>query len=506
MAVHGNSSGGGNGSVFRLNSTTFIASAITPLPEPIGDFPVPLAQAPNSDLYGIASAGGANGLGFIFRVTLSGTYSEIVHFNGTQNGALPKAGLTLGSDGALYGTTSAGGASGRGTVFRLAPDGSLTTLASFAGANGSKPIGGVIEGSDGAFYGTTTTDTVTGRGTLYRITPAGTLTTLAVLGRTPLSSGRGRLVREGVPATGDEGVIGVTAAGGANGFGSVFRLGSGGSSATLASFAGTDGSGPNGGLLRAADGALYGTARAGGAAGKGTVFRVTAAGVIEVLAQFTGANGATPAAGLALGADGNFYGATEAGGANALGSVFRITTAGGLTTLGSFAGADGSGPLGGLAPGGDGALYGMTRAGGAGGFGTVYRITAAGAVETVASLPDAAPVGGLALGLDGKLYGLSGAGVYRVSTGGAVENVAALASANGALTRDAAGNFYGATATKVFKVTPAGVVTTALDFNLRPGRRDATGPAGLRRGWESLRSQHGGDLPADFSRPAGRRE
>ena len=80
-------------------------------------------------------------------------------FETVQAFALPSipAKLLKASDGNLYGTTMSGGDSipGYGTVFKLAPTGTLTTLVNFTGANGSSPMAGLVQGSDGNFYGTT---------------------------------------------------------------------------------------------------------------------------------------------------------------------------------------------------------------------------------------------------------------------------------------------------------------------------------------------------------------
>lgn len=469
-----------------LGESNIIASM--PPDASFGQFPLPLAQHTNGDLYGVSSDGFGfapdyAASGFIFKVTLAGSYSVLVNFTG-PNGRTPKAGLTLGSDGNFYGTTSAGGANGFGTVFKLTPDGTLTTLVHFAGTNGSAPVGGLIEGGDGAFYGTTSADSITGRGTIFRVTTDGVLTTMHVFGRTPLSTATGAL------APGETGaMLGTTRAGGVNGLGSIYRLGAGGSATTLAEFTGAEGSAPNRGLVRVGDGSIYGTARTGGVNGMGTIFKLSPAGVLSAVVSFTGANGATPAERLALLADGSLLGTTESGGANGLGTVFKLSPAGVLTTLGSFAGADGSGPFGGLVLAGDGAYYGTTRAGGANGFGTIFRVTTADVVETVASLASAPPAAGLALGLDGKLYGTTRPAqegyfseVYRVSLDGMIEQVVNLnvifnGKATSALLRDASGAFYGVTehassfpgptqsGNQIFKVTPDGTLTVVQKFS-----------------------------------------
>ena len=85
-----------------------------------------------------------------------------------------------GSDGNFYGTTFDGGANcnaGCGTVFKITPSGTLTTLHSFDSADGL-PCAGLIQATDGNFYGTTAAGGANDNGTVFKITPGGTLTTL----------------------------------------------------------------------------------------------------------------------------------------------------------------------------------------------------------------------------------------------------------------------------------------------------------------------------------------
>ena len=76
------------------------------------------------------------------------------------------------------------------------------------------------------------------------------------------------------------------------------------------------------------DGYFYGTTESGGTSSYGTVFRMTTNGTLATLVSFDNANGAAPYGALVQGADGNFYGTTESGGTSSYGTVFRMTTNG----------------------------------------------------------------------------------------------------------------------------------------------------------------------------------
>lgn len=92
----------------------------------------------------------------------------------------------------------------------------------------------------------------------------------------------------------------------------------------LHSFDGADGELPNG-LIGDAAGNLYGTTDAGGASGFGTVFKLDPTDSETVLHSFTGADGKFPYAVLVRDAAGNLYGTTSGGGAHGYGTVFKLT-------------------------------------------------------------------------------------------------------------------------------------------------------------------------------------
>src|SRR5271168_3792136 len=131
-----------------------------------GADPQGLIQGRDGNFFGTTSAGGANERGTVFKLTVAGQLTTLYSFCSKANcadGAYPQAGVIQGSDGNFYGITAGGGApnpnlvkDGPGTVFKITPAGSLTTLYTFTGgADGASSGTGLIQGSDGNFYGTT---------------------------------------------------------------------------------------------------------------------------------------------------------------------------------------------------------------------------------------------------------------------------------------------------------------------------------------------------------------
>lgn len=221
--------------------------------------------------------------------------------------------------------------------------------------------------------------------------------------------------------------------GGANDWGSIFRINSNGGIDAIYSFCPqpgcTDGALPSTGLTFATSGNFFGTTAAGGANEDGTIFRLTPSGdyttTYSFCAQPNCNDGAEPRGALIEGTDGNLYGTTFGGGTQSFGTIFRVTRPGVLTSLHSFClqslCQDGSAPTSGLVEATDRNFYGTASAGGTCGIGfgcgTVFKITAHGTFSTVynfCSLPNCAdgsePVAGLILASDGNLYGTTYSG------------------------------------------------------------------------------------------------
>ncbi len=291
------------------------------------------------NLYGTTWAGGdvACDCGTVFMVDASGNLLTLHTFvGGPTDGANPSGPLTRDAAGNLYGTTSSGGngddPAGFGTVFKLDAAGNETVLHHFTGGEGGAgPTGGVLRDSQGNLYGAASSTDPNGRGTVFRLEPDGTFTTLH------------RFAADG-----------------------------------------SEGTGPQSGLIQDAAGNIYGVTR-GVRGGGGTVFRIDSGGVLTTLHDFSTSNVAAHPYGPLMRDDaGNLYGVTESGGDEDGGTIFGLDPEGEISILHEFERTD---PLGGFpiseAPGGTfplaglvgdpaGIVYGTTWSGGAR-HGIVYR-------------------------------------------------------------------------------------------------------------------------------------
>lgn len=382
-----------------------------------------LLKLGSGEAYGTASAGGAHGFGTVFRVTTSGQVETVVSFTGAGGaapGSGPTSGLALGPDGALYGTTSAGGANGFGVVFRIGGSGIYTKLRDFTGTTGltkGAVPGPLMAHSDGFLYGTTEAGGSAGFGTVYKLTTTGTLTTLAEFLGGTTGVRRGAEPVGVLAAANPTTFYGVTRRGGAGGVGTIYRITSAGVFTDLQDFNTTNGANPEGGLLFHSDGKLYGTTEYGGGSGFGTLFSLTTTNVFSLKRSFSDATASQPVGELV--ASGNtLYGCCAGGGAAGLGGLFQWTTAGIYTHLASFSGESGatpgSAPRCGMVMGGDGFFHGVTSSGGPGNLGSVFKLSTAGAYSQVAHLspnlgwmPSGAPISD---GSAGWLFPMAGGG------------------------------------------------------------------------------------------------
>jgi uncharacterized repeat protein (TIGR03803 family) len=290
-----------------------------------------LAETRGGSFYGTTADGGGSQVGTIFKLTPTGTLSALYDFCAQADctdGSVPVGGVILATDGNLYGTTNGGGAIGDGTVFKITLQGALSITYSFCSqpncADGYSPVGPLVQATDGNFYGTVQLGGASGCGTVFRVTPSGTLTTLHSFigtdGQTPVG---------GLVQAPDGNFYGVTESGGSGGScggaptaGTVFTITPEGSLTTLYNFCSqpncTDGAGPFAGLIRATDGNFYGATEGGGTTiaeqcpeGCGTIFKITPQGALTTLHSFDRSDGDMPEAPLCQATNGILYGTTE---------------------------------------------------------------------------------------------------------------------------------------------------------------------------------------------------
>jgi uncharacterized repeat protein (TIGR03803 family) len=591
---YGTTGGGlhGDGNIFKITPGGVISNLYSFTGGTDGSFPTgALVQGADGNLYGttrFTTIAGFAFYGTLYKITTNGAFTMLYDLN-NGNGEYPYAGLIQGADGNFYGTTFGGGATSDGVVYRMTSSGAYTNLVSFDGFDdGAHPESALVQGPDGSLYGTTTTGGYNGRGTVFRLTftAAPQITTqpvpqtviaganapfnVAVFGASPLfyhwlqngtnlvdggvitGSGTRILTLQGV-APADAGAYSVVVS---NALGSVTSSGAAltvnssapiitqqpasqtilpGAIATLA--VGAIGSPPLSYQWRANStnlvdgGNIYGSATStlaisniseanagnysvivsnslGSITSSNAVVSVPSlmpAGVILTsLYSFTGGNDGGNPNGVIQAGSGTFYGTTTFGGSGSSGSVFQFTAGGGPTALYSFTnGNDGGFPYSVPLLNVDGKLYGSTFEGGAFANGAVYQLTTDGTFANVYSFTGtrdgANPQSALIRGNDGNFYGTSTSaggnghgGVFRMLPGGAFTNIHGFTGGSdgsvpvGALLQGPDGNIYGTTANGgtngngvVFKMATNGAIVWAVSFNVTNG---ANPQAGLARG------------------------
>ena len=343
----------------------------------------------------------------------SANYTVIHAFNVGERGGGPMGGLLMGNNGNLYGTTAFDGTNHDGTVFKIATNGKETILYSFkCGTDGVYPKAGLVMDSTGSLYGTTSEGGTSDAGTVFKITPAGKKITLYDFkGGSDGADPEGRLVM------GRNGNFYGTTSSGGNGNGTVFEITTNGKESILYRFKGdtnnSDGSAPEAGLVWGLNGNLYGTTSQGGPDGLGTIFMISPTGKERILYSFKGdTDGASPEGPLLMGPNGNFYGTASQGGTSDAGTVFKITPTGKIRILYSFKGGTyGENPKGGLIFGSDANLFGTTTYGG---NGVVFEVTPQGSERILHTFGDgskgACPETGLVISRRGNLYGTTPSG------------------------------------------------------------------------------------------------
>ena len=439
-----------------------------------------LIQGTDGNFYGTTYGGGAYGMGTVFRVTPTGDLTALYSFcaqTGCPDGNAPLAGLVQATDGNFYGTTSLGGANNDGTVFKITPEGQLTTLHIFNGADGQNPGTTLVLASNGNFYGTTSNGGGSnacngpGCGTIFEITSAGEFTVLHIFNFVD------GFIPSGLVQASNGNFYGTAARGGVvsdscptgPGCGTVFEMTPAGNLTTLYTFHGDDGWEPSAALVQGTNGNFYGTTAWGGAGNNGTVFEITPGGQLTTLHSFDLTDGSMPSAALLQASDGNLYGTTVGGGPTAVygtmnggnGTVFEITPGGVLTTLHNFDLTDGSQVFGGLAQATNGDFYGTTTLGGngancgLGGCGTVFSLSV-GLDPFVKTEPAFGGVGATVI-----IVGTDLTGASRVTFNGTAAEFTVVSSSEIRATVPA-----GASSGKVRVETPQGTLSSNVPFQV----------------------------------------
>jgi uncharacterized repeat protein (TIGR03803 family) len=387
-----------------------------------------LVQGFDGSFYGTTTYGGTNNGGTVFKVTPEGKITALYSFCSLANcadGEYPQvASLVLTPDGDFYGATYYGGVncpevSDCSTTFKITPQGKLTTLHTFNGCAGCKDgvyPSSLIYATDGNFYGTTSNGGVYGGGIVFKMTPQGTVTTLySFCAQTDCRDGK--FPDAGLIQASNGNFYGTTLEGGCGGCGTVFEITPAGKFTSLYAFCRTcnAGSQPHAPLIQATDGNLYGTSWS-------AVYKITLTGAETTLHVFCTQPkcGGLPYAGLVQATDGNFYGTTYEGGGNGggngSGTLFRITSTGKFTNLYDFCEqtncTDGSMPTAAMLQGTDGNIYGMTGYGGTytcsfSQCGNVFRLSL-GLGPFIATVPTAAQLGAKVIILGNDLEGTTG--------------------------------------------------------------------------------------------------
>ena len=368
----------------RAATLETIASLTQPLPG--GTSPAfPQVRLSDGTFYGTFYGGfnGGSDHGSVFKVRPNGSVSTLYQFQAaTQEEANPTV-LISGADGNLYGATAPKAVGDlNGMIFKLTPTGAFTPIFRFQDGKGTHATS-LMQVADGNFYGTAAGDSSGGffnhppsmhnPGIFFKLTPAGVLTTLY-----SFTGGADGSFPNAIVQGADGNFYGSTLNGPESpanifsGFGKIFKITPAGTETILFTFTGGNDGGNPSTLIQGGDGNLYGIT---GYPAISAVFKVTLAGVRNTLYRFEGNNGSGPSQ-LIASSDGNIYGTTQDGGIPQAGSIFGINPTGQVTAY-IFDGTDTGGHPSQVFEGEQHNLYGVTATGGAFDHGTVFRLNMA---------------------------------------------------------------------------------------------------------------------------------
>lgn len=357
----------------------FEAPAVNTYASALGSQPDTLpALGPGNTVYSMTYDGGANGTGVIYRYNLASHHYRVLHIFGAldangdnEDGANPGVALTRGPHDVFFGMASFGGANATGTVFKITASGKFTVLHTFSALDaygnnedGAYPLRTIVIGSDGNLYGTTRlggentcAPTPVGCGVAWVMDPSGN--NFKVVHQFSPDEGHAASLLEGRdglfygcavwPATSLPSGTPLPS-------GILYRMApSGQNFEVLYTFSQTDANGDNFDgadcyepLVETRPGVFYGAAGRGGTNGNGVVFRYSLSnpGVVDVVHDFSAtiagknADGAEPDGRLTPGPDGTLYSNAYYGGMNGNGVIYGVRPDGSFKVLYTFSATD----------------------------------------------------------------------------------------------------------------------------------------------------------------------
>jgi uncharacterized repeat protein (TIGR03803 family) len=166
------SSNPNNGTIYKIDSAgKYTLLHVLSLSDGLNPGSPLVQSATDLWFYGTTQGGGATNRGTIFRIDSTGHFEVVHNFSGAD-GATPGA-LIQANDGNFYGATSTGGSYNDGVIFKMTPSYEVTVLYTFTDTSGSRQVGALLQGSDGYLYGTSTSGGTNREGELFRITTSG---------------------------------------------------------------------------------------------------------------------------------------------------------------------------------------------------------------------------------------------------------------------------------------------------------------------------------------------
>ncbi len=367
----------------------------------------------DNTMYLTAANGGQSGHGTLIGFTPN-QLDVVHHFGGDEEGEFPQGGVTLGTDGSLYGVTQFGGENNQGSIYRFDPDAEdfeIVYHLNAATTDGRYPLSTLVETVDGDFIGTCSEGGSNGNGSIFKVSTDGTYEVLQSL----ISSIHGSFPKSGLTSSDGETFYGVCEFGGDFGFGTLYSIEAEGNFAVLHDFEyAVDGSNPLGRPSLNSTGDILSTASNGGTNNFGTLYTYSTDGTFTKLYDLSlPLSGAVP---HGLVANGNsFVGTTQNGGTYNQGVIFSLDLDGTRTEIHSLDPFnDGQLPNDDLLITEDGTIYGTARFGGLIQSGTVFAITPDGSYTAFHHFTGGAqgqfPIGGVTLHSNGQLYGTTTSG------------------------------------------------------------------------------------------------